>query len=931
MVKISVIVPVYNCEDYLEESIRSILNQTFKDIEVICVDDGSTDDSLSILNKLSDDDSCLKVYTQENQGASVARNNALEKVSGDYIYFFDADDYAVEDCLEKVYSNAVNNDSDIVFFKYDEYNENTFIKHSSIAIEKQFPEADFNNFSFNCQDYRKLAFRGPFAPWFKFYKKAFLDQHEYFEFPANLIHNDIPFHVKTILKASKISFVPESLYHYRNDNPNSISNTRLSKIHDIFSIIDIVEDFLKSEDLFEDFKDEFDFFKTYQIVYQMQGRSNEYFNIAKKELSEVNINNDYFGEGLRFKANSILNSQSIEEYNYKVEIYQSKSKNAKSGDLMAYEFKFSVLMPIYNVEKYLADAIDSLINQSIGFEENVELIIVDDGSPDNSKDIALKYQEQYPDNIKIFSKSNGGQASAFNFGLKHLNGKYISFFDSDDCLSSNTLSEVYDFFEEHFDEIDVVSIPLILFERKTGDHVLNYKFKSTRVIDLIEEPYNPQFSIASSFIKNESLKGFEFDTDLISWYDALMVNKILLSKKKYGVLSSCSYNYRKRFSSTSSTDNYRQKKESFTDTLRRYHINLINYTIEKEGYVPKFIQCALAYPIQWLYSVSDLSDFLTKDEINEFWETAYEVLSYVDEDVIMNPRIIKKEMVRSYLMYIKNRKDFHIDVVDDQSEIFLMSRDSIIGNLHNNRFYIDRIESDNGNLRLLGTFTSLCDYNALSIEAIKTLSDGTKQVFKEESNDLSTDNLNITRILGIDWKFKHYFDLRIPMEKDEESKIELQIVYNENEKNIAMKNAITFRETSPLDGIINYFVNESNIISFNENSFNVYPYSYEKAYELKHDLFLYIQEILQSEKNLKKENKSLNRKNNSLNKKNNSLNKKNQSLNKKNESLNRKNEKLKAQLKKSKDKNEEILNSTSWKITKPVRMPKQFIKKMKEQ
>ena len=590
---------------------------------------------------------------------------------------------------------------------------------------------------------------------------------------------------------------------------------------------------------------------------------------------------------------------------------------------MDYDFKFSVLMPIYNVEKYLADAIDSLINQSIGVEKNVELIIVDDGSPDNSKDIALKYQEQYPENIKIFSKSNGGQASAFNFGLEHLNGKYINFLDSDDCLSSNTLLEVYNFFEEHFDEIDVVSIPLILFERKTGDHVLNYKFKSTRVIDLIEEPYNPQFSIASSFIKNESLKGLKFDTDLISWYDALMVNKILLSKKKYGVISSCSYNYRKRFSSTSSTDNYRQKKESFTDTLRRFHINLINYTLEKEGYVPKFIQCALVYPIQWLYTVSDLSDFLTKDEINEFWETAYEVLSYVDEDVIRDSRIIKKEMVRAYLVYIKNRKDFHIDAIDDQSKIFLKTRDSIIGNLHNNRFYIDSVESDNGNLRLLGTFTSLCDYNVLSIEAIKTLSDGTKQVFKEESNDFSADNLKIIRILGIDWKFKHYFDLRIPMEKDEESKIELQIIYNENEKNIAMNNAVIFRETSLLDGIINYFVNESHIISFNENSFYVYPYSYEKAYELKHDLFLYIQEILQSEENLKKENKS-------LNKKNQSLNKKNQSLNKKNQSLNKKNAKLKAQLKKSNNINKEILNSNSWKITKPIRMPKQFIKNMEE-
>ena len=123
MVKISVIVPVYNCEDYLEESIKSILNQSFKDIEVICFDDGSTDNSLEILNELSMQENRIKVYTQKNQGSSVARNNALEKASGDYIYFFDADDYIVDDCLEKIYNNAINNDSDIVFFKYDHYKE----------------------------------------------------------------------------------------------------------------------------------------------------------------------------------------------------------------------------------------------------------------------------------------------------------------------------------------------------------------------------------------------------------------------------------------------------------------------------------------------------------------------------------------------------------------------------------------------------------------------------------------------------------------------------------------------------------------------------------------------------------------------------------------------------------------------------------------
>ena len=244
---------------------------------------------------------------------------------------------------------------------------------------------------------------------------------------------------------------------------------------------------------------------------------------------------------------------------------------------MGDDFEFSVLMPIYNVEEYLAEAIDSLINQSIGFEENIELVIVDDGSPDNSKDIALEYQKRYPDNIKVFSKENGGQATAFNFGLKHLHGKYVNFLDSDDCLSSNTFEDVHNFFEKYKDEVDIVSIPLIYFEGRTGPHFLNYKFTSTRVIDLIEEPYNPQLSIASSFIKKEAFDGLEFDTVLPHGYDALIVNKILLNRKKLGVISTSSYFYRKRESKSSLIDTSYQRKEYYSYLLK----NLLRQKVVK--------------------------------------------------------------------------------------------------------------------------------------------------------------------------------------------------------------------------------------------------------------------------------------------------------------------------------------------------------------
>lgn len=318
MVRISVIVPVYNCEDYLEESLGSLLNQTFKDIEIICIDDGSNDNSLDILKSIASSDSRVKVFTQENQGAGAARNYGMKKASGDHVYFFDADDFLEKDALEKAYSNAIKNDSDIVFFKFDQYRDNRLFTHSGPNLEMQFAGADFDNFTFDWHEYRVGPFTGPFAPWLKLYKKEFLDAHECFKFPNDLNHNDVPFHVMTFLKASKISFVPEHLYRYRIDNAGSITNNRLKKYDHIFRIINIVEDFLLSEDYMEEFKKEFDYFKANRITYEIYGRPEEYFYLAKDELKSVDLGNGLISDDTSFKAKTILSSNSLEEYNYKI-------------------------------------------------------------------------------------------------------------------------------------------------------------------------------------------------------------------------------------------------------------------------------------------------------------------------------------------------------------------------------------------------------------------------------------------------------------------------------------------------------------------------------------------------------------------------------------------------------------------------------------
>lgn len=108
-------------------------------------------------------------------------------------------------------------------------------------------------------------------------------------------------------------------------------------------------------------------------------------------------------------------------------------------------FDFSVIMPIYNTADYLDEAISSVISQTIGFKEHIQLVLINDGSTDNSEEICLRYKEQYPENIIYYYKQNGGVASAKNAGLKLAGGKYLNFMSSDDYWSKNSFEELKSF------------------------------------------------------------------------------------------------------------------------------------------------------------------------------------------------------------------------------------------------------------------------------------------------------------------------------------------------------------------------------------------------------------------------------------------------------------------------------------------------------
>lgn len=344
MTKISVVIPVYNVEKFLEDSLKSVLNQTLEDIELICVNDGSQDNSLQLLKKFAESDFRIRIINQENRGCGASRNRALDEAVGDYIYFFDPDDYILPNAFEELYDNAVSNESDLVIFKIARFRDGEPVDYFNpgFDLEQHFDKnVDFNNFTFDYHSVKKYVLNSSFAPWTKLYKKEFLDKFDDFRFPINLPFDDVPFHVKAMLRSKKISFVPDYFYHYRLSNSTSVNNTSSNGIY-IMDIIDIVEKFLIDENFFNDFEKEFYLFKIEQIFnYMISSNSEEYFKRAKKEL--LKVKESYFDKGLNddefinkqyvVKCDEVLKSDNYDEYllNLKLNELELQHKKLKKS------------------------------------------------------------------------------------------------------------------------------------------------------------------------------------------------------------------------------------------------------------------------------------------------------------------------------------------------------------------------------------------------------------------------------------------------------------------------------------------------------------------------------------------------------------------------------------------------------------------------
>lgn len=324
MVEISVILPVYNSEKYLKECLESLLNQTFKDIEILCIDDGSSDGSLDILREYEKTDSRITVISQENMGVARTRNSALGRIRGSYVYFMDSDDYLDKNAFKKLHDNITSNDSDFVIMKAIFVNNGEEYKFPAFELEKEFAKVSFNNFTFTYRDIKSHVLNDLFAPWLKLYRADFLKSSDDFTFPEIKSYSDAPFHVKTMLNASKISFVPEYLYYYR-ENDDSLVHSSSNTIN-FFTLSDIIEDYLKDNGFFDEFRDEFSAFKIVKLVYYMGFTdSDEYYSKAKDELSQLEATSLVEDKDID-RRDIVLDSDNLKECKLALELYDCKRR-----------------------------------------------------------------------------------------------------------------------------------------------------------------------------------------------------------------------------------------------------------------------------------------------------------------------------------------------------------------------------------------------------------------------------------------------------------------------------------------------------------------------------------------------------------------------------------------------------------------------------
>ena len=334
--KISVIVPVYNVEKYLPKCLDSILCQTFSNIEIICVNDGSTDNSRKILEEYKNKDSRIIIVDKKNGGLSSARNAGMKVAKGEFFSFIDSDDWIDASMLEKLYKNITSLDTDISICAVHQFDEaNQKIDDSNPYYTLEYFDSSFDNKSFSYKETKPFIMDVCVMAWNKLYRRSLIDKCQA-EFPDGLIFEDGPFFFTIFFKTQKVSIVREFLYHYRVNRLGSIIQKAGKKFLHIIDVAEIMYNKIKDLPDFDDIKYIFFRKKVEDFIYRFEHLNPKYKSAFAKKMKKESslVNENIFPPSMvkgRFKYNYFL------------------FKNLKTGSILYYEFQKYKIKSMYKL------------------------------------------------------------------------------------------------------------------------------------------------------------------------------------------------------------------------------------------------------------------------------------------------------------------------------------------------------------------------------------------------------------------------------------------------------------------------------------------------------------------------------------------------------------------------------------------------------
>lgn len=325
LTKISIIIPVYNTASYLDECLKSVLGQTFQDIEIICINDGSTDNSLEILEKYP-----VKIINQENQGQSASRNNALKEATGEYILFLDSDDYLEENTLMELYEIMESKSLDLLIFKIIDFDNETRELSKYSYFEMDLLKDRVGDDVFCYSDVKDLLFRISVTAPGKLYRRDLIED---IRFNEGLIFEDNAFFMEMFIKTKRVYF-KDKYYYFRRIHKDSTIQSNFEKFSDVIPIYNIINDIIIKSGEYDEVKHKLfnrqcrDIFLRFsQVPEELKA---DFFDEIKRDFE--NKMERYENDGSLDLANkrsreiffSAINSKTHEEFELSIEIFDLK-------------------------------------------------------------------------------------------------------------------------------------------------------------------------------------------------------------------------------------------------------------------------------------------------------------------------------------------------------------------------------------------------------------------------------------------------------------------------------------------------------------------------------------------------------------------------------------------------------------------------------